>query len=309
MKTFALDLWQDLRDKRLWPVAILLAVALLAVPLLLRKPAEKSAASVSTASTAKPGDAQAKELAVKALQAGTIPPSKLDTFSAKNPFKPLVKQPSAQAASSSSSSSQSSQGSTGSSGGGTSSGGGGTTTGGGGGGGGTGNTGGNQGGGKTTTTQYTYVVDLTFTANDHTRHIKSMKKLAILPNESKPLLLFMGVDDTAGNAVFLVDSSLTASGEGKCKPSATQCAFAYVGPGSEEQFTNQDGDTYSVRIDEIRKVKLPTKGQAARSSKHPKAGAAVGNTAVRRFVPPVLADLVVVATGPADDSKTTTDGR
>ena len=40
MKAFALDLWHDLREKRLWPVAVLLLAALVAVPVLLAKPAD-----------------------------------------------------------------------------------------------------------------------------------------------------------------------------------------------------------------------------------------------------------------------------
>ena len=32
MKMFFLDLWHDLREKRLWPVAALLLLALVAVP-------------------------------------------------------------------------------------------------------------------------------------------------------------------------------------------------------------------------------------------------------------------------------------
>ena len=38
MKIFLLDLWQDLKEKRLWPVAVVLLVALVAVPVLLAKP-------------------------------------------------------------------------------------------------------------------------------------------------------------------------------------------------------------------------------------------------------------------------------
>ena len=38
MKIFLLDLWHDLRAKRLWPVALVLAVALVAVPVVLSKP-------------------------------------------------------------------------------------------------------------------------------------------------------------------------------------------------------------------------------------------------------------------------------
>ena len=40
MKVFFLDLWQDLREKRLWPVALVLLLGLAAVPVLLAKPAE-----------------------------------------------------------------------------------------------------------------------------------------------------------------------------------------------------------------------------------------------------------------------------
>ena len=39
MKVFLLDLWHDLKEKRLWPVAVVLLVALVAVPVLLAKPA------------------------------------------------------------------------------------------------------------------------------------------------------------------------------------------------------------------------------------------------------------------------------
>ncbi len=40
MKIFLLDLWQDLREKRLAPVAVVLLLGLVAVPVLLAKPAE-----------------------------------------------------------------------------------------------------------------------------------------------------------------------------------------------------------------------------------------------------------------------------
>ena len=41
-----------------------------------------------------------------------------------------------------------------------------------------------------------------------------MTRLGMLPSESNPLLLFLGVDSGGDNAVFLVDSTLSASGEG-----------------------------------------------------------------------------------------------
>ena len=44
MKIFLLDLWNDLREKRLWPVAVVLLASLVAVPVLLARPAEEPSA-------------------------------------------------------------------------------------------------------------------------------------------------------------------------------------------------------------------------------------------------------------------------
>ena len=83
----------------------------------------------------------------------------------------------------------------------------------------------------------------------------------MLPRQAAPLLIFMGVTAEGGDAVFLVDSTLQAAGEGRCKPSPSDCAFAYIGAGSEHVFTEEDGDSYALRIDEIRKVKVPAQGR------------------------------------------------
>jgi hypothetical protein len=164
---------------------------------------------------------------------------------------------------------------------------------------------GGGGGGDTTTTVYKYVVDLTFAANGRTRHIKGMEKLDMLPSDSSPLLIFMGVTAKGADAVFLVDSTLEAAGEGRCKPSESECAFAYIGAGSEYVFTEEDGDTYTIKIDEIRKVKV---GASAKSSaKGAKAHASVGPN--RRFVPPILADLVVVASDRLQNSNNDPESR
>ena len=91
----------------------------------------------------------------------------------------------------------------------------------------------------------------------------------------------------------------------RCKPSEAECAFAYIGPGSEYVFTEEDGDTYTIKIDEIRKVKV---GASAKSSaKGAKAHASVGPN--RRFVPPILADLVVVASDRLQNSNNDPESR
>jgi hypothetical protein len=128
----------------------------------------------------------------------------------------------------------------------------------------------------------------------------------MLPNDASPLLIFMGVTAKGADAVFLVDSTLEAAGEGRCKPSEAECAFAYIGAGSEYVFTEEDGDTYTIKIDEIRKVKVDTSASSAKS-KSAKARASVGPT--RRFVPPILVDLVVVASDQLENSNNDPESR
>jgi hypothetical protein len=240
--------------------------------------------------------------------------SSLDTFDPSDPFRPPKSVTKASSDTSDAPSTVTSGGDDGSAGGDTGSAGGGDTglTGGGdtgstgGGGGDTGSTG---GGGTPTTAQYRFVVDVTFSVNGHRRHIKSLERLDMLPSEASPLLLFLGVTPSAGNAVFLVDSTLDAAGEGKCKPRARECAFLYIGAGSEHEFTNDEGDSYTLRIDEIRKVRVD--GAAATASrKHKTARAAVGRpSAVRRFASPLISDLVTVSTSGDADSTDHLDRR
>jgi hypothetical protein len=307
MKIFLLDLWHDLREKRLAPVAVVLLLGLVAVPVLLAKPAEDPGpAPVAAAPKKADNEALAALTKVKLGADATGRGSTLGVFDPDNPFKPpkgTIKKEAVTAPAAAG------PGDAGSTPGSTSPGGDVTDGGSLGGGGGVTSPGvtvpGTGGGGQTTTTVYKYVVDLTFKANGRTRHIKGMEKLDMLPSDSSPLLIFMGVTAKGADAVFLVDSTLEAAGEGRCKPSPSECAFAYIGAGSEYAFTEEDGDTYTIRIDQIRKVKV---GASANSSaKGAKARASVGEP--RRFVPPILADVVVVASEQLENSNNDPESR
>ena len=304
MKIFLLDLWHDLKEKRLWPVAVVLLAGLVAVPVLLAKPADKPPAPAPAASAPEATPNVLKQLAKVKLGDDQVGDgSTLGAFDPSNPFNPpkgAIKKDKAATTAGPSGDSGAPSAPVGD-GGSTVTPGGGTT------GGTPGGTPPNTGGGTTTTTAvYKYVVDLTFKANGHTRRIKGMEKLDMLPNQSSPLLIFMGVTPQGSNAVFLVDSTLEAAGEGKCKPSAAECAFAYIGAGSQYIFTEDDGDSYTVRIDEIRKVKVGAAANSAKA-KGAKAHAAVGPN--RRFVPPLVADLVVEASETTQISDTDTESR
>jgi hypothetical protein len=309
MKIFLLDLWHDLVEKRLAPVAAVLLLGLVAVPVLLAKPAEDPGpAPVVGAPKKADSEALAALAKVKLGEDATAKGSTLGVFDPDNPFTPpkgKIKKDDVSAPGSISD--------VVTSGGSVDPGGGGVSTGGGdinfnfGNEPGTGGTPGvpGDGGGDTTTVAYKYVVDLTFKANGRTRRIKGMEKLDMLPSSASPLLIFMGVTAKGADAVFLVDSTLEAAGEGRCKPSESECAFAYIGAGAEYVFTEEDGDTYTIKIDEIRKVRV---GASANSSaKGAKARASVGPH--RRFVPPILADLVVVASDRIENSNNDPESR
>jgi hypothetical protein len=305
IQSFAIQLWNDLRSRRLVPVAALLVAGLIAAPIVLSKKAEEPPAPTPDPAAGQSQQADRlgpEELAQVKLDdaLGKGNGSSLSAFDVNDPFAPPEKvlkaadastqadtgTPPADTALGTPTDTPTGTGDEGTSGGGE-----------------TPDTGTGDGGGKTT--EFTYVLDVTFWANGRRRNVEGMEKLDILPNQAAPLLIFMGVTDSAGNAVFLVDSTLSAAGEGKCKPSHAECAFLYIGAGSEEEFTNDDDDSYRLRIDEIRKVKVGgTSGTAAAGSKKKRksARAAVGATPVRRFVPPVLTDLVVESGGGSDSS-------
>lgn len=312
MKTFLSGLWADLREKRLWPVAVLLLVAMIAVPVLLKKSAEgpPPAQPVAAQPPSAPESKDLKGLATVTLEESEPGDgSSLDTFDPSNPFRPparVIQEDEEEAGELSATGEEvtlsdevtlSEEPTGGSSGGDSGSGGGDSGSGGGGSGGDTGGEDGDGGGTTTETTEYAYVLDVTFTHNGRTRRIKGLQRLDLLPSVASPLLLFLGVSSDAGNAVFLVDAKLETAGEGRCEPSNVECGFLYLGAGSEHMFTNQDGDTYRLRVDQIRKVKV-IEADAKQAKAAPSASGAR-----RRFDSPLISDLVSVSSTRADNSQ------
>jgi hypothetical protein len=342
MKNFLLDVWHDLRAKRLWPVAVVLLAGIVAVPFVLAKKAEEptvAAPAPAAEAEASKADGPAELAEVKLEELGQGTGSSLSSFKdPSNPFAPPRKvldrisaeeegagapaESGAGGGSGASSPAPSIEGDVNFNIGGSGGAGAGPDTGAGDtGGGSTGDTGDTgdtpapppvDGGEKTTTVNYTYVADVTFRANNRRHKIEALEKLDILPDRANPLLIFLGVTQNAGNAVFLVDSTLDAAGEGSCKPSRSNCAFLYLGPGSEHEFTNDEGDSYTLRVDEIRRVKLDDGKKKAGTSKKDKkiAGAALEQPSpARRFSLPLLADVVSVSSGEAINSNSDSDRR
>ena len=257
MSALAYGVWHDLRERRLAPVAIGLVLALLVIPLLLHKPAEE-AASTEAVPVPAAGPSPTPERSLVRVD-DLRKASELDTFSSRDPFKPLKKiqnlrdpgsaeATGAAAAASAGSSDQSSvsagdvlSGTTeGGSGGGTTDGGSGTT----------------EGGAPETQpeaekTFYTYTVDVAVTANGREKVHKDVERLSLLPSEEAPLFVFLGASTSGKTALFLVDDTLTQSGEGQCKPDGESCTFLYLQADPEKDshsFEDPDGEKYGLRV-------------------------------------------------------------
>ena len=267
MRVFLLDLWLDLREKRLAPLAILLLAAVVAVPIVLAQGKEEPPAPppTDTTATALPAGAAVVEGAPESEELE----SRLQTFSPRDPFEPTEVSAGSTVATDG--------GATGDTGGETTTGDTGTTdTGtaggdvGGGGGGvtgtepsgdtgdGTGGTGGTTG--ETRSRVFTYTVDLRFGRTDAQRLRKGVRRLQLLPNEDNPKLVFLGVTTTGKTAVFLVDNSLGVdTDEGRCRPSPDECTFLYLrtdGEHDQARFTDQNGDTYAIRLIDINRISV-----------------------------------------------------
>jgi len=295
------DVWQDLRHKRLWPLAVVLLLALVAIPALLTQSAAQQPPLTSPIAEVSSEDARVAVDLDGGDAASTGTGSTLDKFPAGNPFSPpsgVSKDGAGDATAATASAAGPSSGDA-------PSGGGGTPP----------PSDGDPGVApppvtRTETTAYEYVADVTFWTGARRRNVRGLRKLDMLPNQSAPVLIFMGTSGEGGNAVFLVDSTLEAAGEGRCVPSPANCAYVHVGPGAEHAFTTEEGDSYRLRVEEIRRVKV----KASTSAAKPTARTSVGDAAaVRRFELPSLVDLVAVntteTTVAASPSSTTTDGR
>ena len=270
MKHFFADIWGDLREKRLWPVAALLVVALVALPVVLSEK-RKDPPPVPASANAKP-----EQLPTVTVSDDTVFSSNLQAFKAKDPFKPGKQQikdlsrTSTRAVGGLLSSAGASAGG-GSLGGGASS-----ASAGGGSGSSGGSSGGGSGGGggaktpaptKTKSTAYRYVADVTFGRAGSERSYRGLQRLEMLPSTDTPLLVFLGATRSGGDAVFLVDSNLRQAGEGSCADKA--CSVLSIGPGSEHRFKDEANREYVLVIDRIRRVKVG--GSASTSNR--KAGA------------------------------------
>jgi len=262
-------LWDDLVESRLWPVAIVLVVALIAVPVVLLKPAKSTPAppaAPAAAGASSPGVAFQAAVSTDGKKSSQIRKD-LRSFKRKNPFTPqgvtiggggaaaasgtATPTPSATPSFTGGGSSASGSGSSGST----------TTT----------PITPSAPAATTKTFYYHYTVDVSF-GKTGKEDDKTLSDFRSLPGSDNPVIVFMGVKNDGKTAVFLVSAKATTTGDGKCSPSDTQCTFLYMKKGDKQviETVEADGVTitdYTLKLKGINVKRTTAPEKAAKSSK------------------------------------------
>lgn len=214
--SLARSIWADLVDKRLWPVALALVVAAVAIPVLLHKQADK--ATGPSAVHAAPGERipAGSNISLNADHAqGLLVGGRMhDPFRQLHLPKAVTAGPTSALgpAKASSGASTSSGNST------SSSGGGGGSSGGGGG----------SGGGHK---KQAATVRVAFGKTGESLKSYDLAPLTPLSSASDPVLVLLGVQKDGKTAVFLVSSDIAPQGDGHCSPSRSVCTTLSVRAG------------------------------------------------------------------------------
>jgi hypothetical protein len=233
-------IWSDLREKRLWPVAVALLVAIVAVPVVLAKSAGPSSPPPSpTPGGANPS--QSAKLAVINVQT-TSGSGALKGASKRDPFIQQVTSTTTTTTGGSTSTTATGAGSTATTGssGSTS---GGTSTG----------TGGTVPTTPTTTPTLTpnppfvgltsheaYHVTLAITdSNGGFNTIDPLTRLSLLPSNQQPLLIELGVLKGGHRVLFAVQPGTVVSGPGTCTPGPIDCQILSLAEGATEHLSMQ----------------------------------------------------------------------
>jgi hypothetical protein len=265
------DIWRQLVRRRLWPLALLLVAALVAVPMVLAKqpevttevPVANGAGSVATDPVTLAADpivsaAEANDRGEKAKVLGT----KHDIF---KPTAKKVKVKQAQTDTGSGTGTAPTPSNSG---------------------GGSGSSGGTPTGGGATPTPVTepkpapktyalYSLSVRFGASDGGSQPSKMTlpRLKALPSDADALLIYLGLARDHKTAVFMLDSNVKPQGDGECDPTPENCETIRLRVGETEFFDvmSDDGVTvagqYQLDLLKIHKSVTANAAKAAKSAR------------------------------------------
>ena len=106
---------------------------------------------------------------------------------------------------------------------------------------------------------------------------RSLERLQPLPSAENPVLIYLGVLEDGKTAVFLVDHGVTAVGDGDCRPSEGECETIRMRVGETEFFdvVDENGNVGAQYQLDLLKIHKGTTASAAKATASSKAGARV----------------------------------
>ncbi len=254
--TFLRNVWADMLEKRLWPLAVALLVGILAVPTVLaKKNAQHDSQQVVAAVAANHAGNASGETAVALDTSAAATARRNHLGRQRNPFDQLFA-PKAKVAASSSTAATSTPAGSGTTGGSTGSGG----------------TGGTPKPKPPVTTKTSYSVTLHFGQAGTMHTIRDIPRLTPLPSAVNPFFVFLGVKDDGKTAIFLVSSDAKATGDGACKPSDSDCETIELRAGDTEFFDlTTDTGVQQYQMDMVSITKKTVASVAAAKAAHARA--------------------------------------
>jgi hypothetical protein len=115
----------------------------------------------------------------------------------------------------------------------------------------------------------TYGVTLKFGEAGAEKTYSNVARLTPLPSADNPFFVFLGLKSDGKSAVFLVDADAVPSGDGSCEPDPDNCEQVVLKKGDVEFFELQSGTAgvvqYQLELKDIKKSTAATKASAARA--------------------------------------------
>ena len=113
----------------------------------------------------------------------------------------------------------------------------------------------------------------------------NLGELTVLPSESNPVAVYLGIAKGGKDAVFMVSPDVVGvSGGGSCSPSPANCQLLTLSEGEEEKFDyapSGEPDTFVIEIKDIRFV--PVKNPVERAREAGSVDAAAAASGARAF--------------------------
>ncbi len=128
-----------------------------------------------------------------------------------------------------------------------------------------------------TTSVDTYRVKLSFGEVGAMKSYDNVARLTPLPSSDNPFFVYLGLADDQKSAIFLINADAEPNGDGSCKPTHDDCQQIVLHAGDTEFFDLQSGTAgvvqYQLDLKSIKKYKAASKASAAKAhARESKAG-------------------------------------